>query len=307
VTELKTAIADSGLTRPFWSAAERLDLERVPIDRAVTAMRKMVRGLEYDICEMAFVTYLSARAAGVPVVAVPVFVTRGFHHRAIVVRADSGISAPKDLEGKPVLLNRGYTVTTNVWARGVLAAEHGVTLDRITWLPTDEEHVMPFRAPANVDYRHKGEDPLKLLLSGAYMAAVGDIRSDDPALRPLIANPRQAGLEAYRKTGVFPVNHTVVIKSEVLKARPALARELYAAFARAKADYLARLESGSGLEPADKPVIELRRDIGDPYPFGVEANRKAIETVVGYAAEQGVIPRPFGLSELFPADTLDLV
>src|SRR5258708_3280061 len=102
---LKTAIVDYGLVRPFWEggAGQRMGLERIPIERAVTAMRAMVRSLDYDICEMAFVTYLCAKAAGVPVTALPVFVTRGFHHRAIVVRTASGINEPKDLEGRSVL------------------------------------------------------------------------------------------------------------------------------------------------------------------------------------------------------------
>jgi 4,5-dihydroxyphthalate decarboxylase len=306
---LRTAIADHALVRPLWQSdrASRLGLERIPIERAVTAMRQMVRTLAYDVCEMAFVTYLCAKAAHVPVTALPVFVTRGFHHRAIVIRDGAGIDTPKDLEGRAVLANRGYTVTTNVWARGILASECGVDLARITWLPTDEEHVVPYRAPANVDYRHKGEDALQLLQSGRYDAAVGDIRSDLPGLKPLIADPSRAGLDWFRRTGVYPANHTIVVKDAVLRDRPGFARALYEALVEAKATYLSGLKGKAEPAPGDAQVLELMGTVGDPFPFGLAQNRKAIETLVRFAVAQQVIPKAFDLSELFAADTLALV
>ena len=95
----------------------------------------MCRGLEFDICEMAMTTYLCARALGKPFTAIPVFVTRNFHHWAIFTNAKSGISEPKDLEGRTVGVNRGYTVTTGLWARGMLQHEYGVDLDKMVPYP----------------------------------------------------------------------------------------------------------------------------------------------------------------------------
>src|SRR3954453_12780297 len=109
----------------------RFDFEEVPV--LVQAFRRMVRSLEFDVCEMALTTYLVAKAHGVAFTAVPAFLVRGFHHGAITVDTRHGIRTPKDLEGKKVGVNRGYTVTTGVWARAVLAEEYGVDLDSITW------------------------------------------------------------------------------------------------------------------------------------------------------------------------------
>ncbi|MBI1776883.1 MAG: ABC transporter substrate-binding protein [Proteobacteria bacterium] len=308
MSTLKTAIADHGLTQQFWrgATAARLELERVPVERAVTAMRRMVRNLDFDICEMAFATYLCAKVAGVPITALPIFVTRGFHQRAIHVRRGSGVTGPKDLEGRDVLVNRGFTVTTNVWARGILAAEYGVDLDSIRWLPTDDEHVAQYRAPAEVDYRHRGEDIVGLLLTGAYDAAVGDIQSDDPTIVPLIADARQAGIDYFRKTGVYPVNHTIVVKNEALQRNPGLARDLCAGFMESKEAHRARLEAGVGLSSAEAVARDLSRVLGDPFPFGLTANQRALDTLIRFAAAQRVIPRALPIAELFAAGGAEL-
>ena len=120
----------------------------VEVDQIVPMMRRMCRGLEFDICEMAFTTYVCARAAGLPFTAIPLFVTRNFHHWAIFYNEKSGIRTPKDLEGRKVGVNRGYTVTTGLWARGILQSEYGVDLNKITWIPTDDEHVLGFQYAA---------------------------------------------------------------------------------------------------------------------------------------------------------------
>ena len=141
---LTIALGNYGITKPIKQADAdlgRLNLDFVPVDQIVPMMRRMCRALEFDICEMAFTTYVCARAAGLPFTAIPVFVTRNFHHWAVFVNTRSGVKKPKDLEGRKVGVNRGYTVTTGLWARGVLQSEYGVDLNGITWIPTDDEHV----------------------------------------------------------------------------------------------------------------------------------------------------------------------
>src|SRR6266545_4822671 len=118
------------------------------VDPLIRAFRRMVRELEYDVCELAITTYLCAKERGKPFTALPIFLVRGFHHGAILAAAPGD---PKELEGERVGVNRGYTVTTGVWARGILASEYGVDLDRITWVPSGDEHVSEYRAPANVE------------------------------------------------------------------------------------------------------------------------------------------------------------
>src|SRR5271170_3973076 len=119
------------------------------VDPLIAAFRRMVRGLEFDCCEMAITTYICARAHGKRMTALPIFLVRAFHHGAILVNRKAGIASPRDLVGKKIGVNRGYTVTTGVWARGVLEKEYGVDLSKITWVLSGDEHVAEYRPPAN--------------------------------------------------------------------------------------------------------------------------------------------------------------
>jgi 4,5-dihydroxyphthalate decarboxylase len=125
------------------------EFEEVPV--LVHAFRRMVRELEFDVSEMAFTTYLCAKAQGKPFTALPIFLVRGFHHGAVVRNIKSGVREPQDLEGREVGVNRGYTVTTGVWARSILQDEYGVDLSRVTWVLSGDEHVSEYRPPANVE------------------------------------------------------------------------------------------------------------------------------------------------------------
>ncbi len=309
VTPLTIAIGNHGLTKALKDGNVRLrnrDVKFIQVDPIVAAMRRMVRGLEFDICEMAFTTYLCAKAYEKPVTAVPVFLTRNFHHRAIFYNVNSDIKKPKDLEGRTVAVNRGYTVTTGLWARGILHTEYDVDLNKITWAPTDDEHVAEYQPPANVNYSYRGQPIGDLLLSGKMAAAVGDIRVDSPEIQPLIPDARAAGAAYFRKTGVYPINHGLVVKDSLLKADPGLAQELFNYFQAGKNMYLTHLDSRENLSPADESAVKLKELVGDPFPFGIAANRKAIETIVQFAVDQQVIPRKFSTEELFAPGTLDL-
>ena len=306
---LTIAVGNYGVTKPLKDGSVscgHLQLEHIAIDSAVAGMRRMVRDLEFDICEMAFTTYLCAKAHGRPITAIPVFITRNFHHRASFYNVKSTIKEPKDLEGRMVGVNRGYTVTTGTWARGILASEYGVDLQKITWAPTNDEHVTEFRAPSNVDYRFRGKTIAELFEAGEIDAAVGDLKLNSPEIQPLIPNAREAGFAYFRKTGIYPINHTVVIANSVLEAEPGVAEELFFAFRAAKCAYLSRLHAGTELTPADHTAIELSGVVGDPFPFGVEANRKPIETLVRFAVDQEIIPEPDAPEDLFALNTLKL-
>ncbi len=303
---LRIATATYGVNRALKEGAvkTKLDLEFVEVGAITTnGMRPMVRELAFDICEMAFTTYLCARAAGKPLTAIPVFVTRNFHHWAAFVHAQSGIKSPKDLEGRRVGVNRGYTVTTGLWNRGVLQHEYGVDLGKITWCPTDEEHVSEFKAPGNVDHRYVGRSAADLLKSGELAAAIGDIRVDSPDVRPLIPNAREAGFAWYRKTGIYPVNHGIVIRNDVLARRPEVAVELYNGFFAAKEIYRKELAARQNLDKDDETALALAAVVGDPFPFGIERNRKALEAISAFAVEQHMLPRRYTPEELFAPST----
>jgi 4,5-dihydroxyphthalate decarboxylase len=308
VPTLTIAIGNHGLTKPLKDGRVRLghqNVEFIQVDPIVAAMRRMVRGLEFDICEMAFATYLCAKAHGKPITAIPVFVSRGFHHGAIFYNVNSPIKIPKDLEGRTIGVNRGYTVTTGVWARGILHTEYGVDLDKITWVPTDDEHVAEYQAPANVDYSHRGQSIGDLLVSGKIAAAVGDIRLNLPDIQPLISDARSVGFAYFRKTGVYPINHLLVVKDSLLKGVPGLAQEIFSSFQEAKNIYLTHLDDGKNLSAADETALAIKQVVGDPFPFGVGANHKALETIIQLAFDQHVIPKKFSAEELFAEGTLN--
>jgi 4,5-dihydroxyphthalate decarboxylase len=302
VQALNIALGNYGLTKPLKSGqvnSGRLPLNYVPIEQIVPAMRRMCRGLEYDICEMAFTTYVCARALDKPFTAIPVFVTRNFHHWAIFYNEKSGIRVPKDLEGRKVGVNRGYTVTTGLWARGILQSEYGVDLDKITWIPTDDEHVAEFQAPSNVDYRFRGKPMRELLLSGEIDAALGEVGVDAPEIKPLIPNAREASFDYFRRTGIYPINHGIVVKNSLLKEMPWIADELVRMFADAKAIYLKDLQGSAGLSSWDKAAAANSAVVGDPFPFGIEKNRKALEAINQFAVDQHMVPRKYTVEELF--------
>lgn len=306
---LRIVAGNYGLTRSLKTdpgTRGGLDLEFIEFDSIPAAMRRQVRNLEFDVCEMALTTYLCARAAGKPITAIPVFVTRNFHHWAAYRRVDAGIRTPKDLEGRQIAVNRGYTVTTGLWIRGALQHEYAVDLDRITWLPTDEEHVAEYRAPPNVDYRFRGRTVEDLMLNEGIVAAVGDVRSSAPEIKPLIADAQEAGIAYYRKTGIYPINHMITLSQRAVAARPTLARELFEIFKAAKATYLKRLEAGGDGSTADQAALALKAVVGDPFPYGVAANRKALEAATHFCVEQHMTRDKLAVEPLFTPDTLAL-
>ena len=306
--KLKTALVTRGHTKALKDGTVRprtfeFDFEEVPA--IIQAFRRMVRGLEFDISEMAITTYICARAHGKRFTALPIFPMRAFHHGAILYNTRAGIRSPKDLEGRKVGVNRGYTVTTGVWARGILQHQYGVDLTRITWVLSGDEHVAEYQPPPNVVPIEKGQKLEELVASGEVPAAIG-VQVESPDVKPLIPNARDAGFEALRERGLYPINHTVVVKDELLDANPELARDLFRAFEEAKRPYLDRLAAGAVEQPtADDAVFKRVMEMtgGDPLPYGIEPNRRMIETLIQYAVEQGIIARPFAVEELFPAST----
>ena len=290
---LKTALVTRGHTQALKDGTVKprtceFDFEEV--DPIIAAFRRMVRGNEFDVCEMAITTYICAKAHGKRFTALPVFPMRAFHHGAIVYNTKSGIRGPKDLEGRTVGVNRGYTVTTGVWARGILQHEYGVNLGRVTWVLSGDEHVAEWQPPSNVVPMEPGRSMEQLVASGEIPAAIG-VQVDSPDVQPLIPDPAEAGLEALRTRGLYPINHTVVVKDELLNAHPELAPDLFSAFVEAKRLYMQRLD--------DPLLLRVKDIVGDPLPYGVEENRKMLDTIVQHAVEQGIIRRPIALEKLF--------
>ena len=309
--KLKTVTRTQGNNRALKSGAVKprtfaFDFQEV--DPLIAAFRRMVRCNEFDICEMAITTYICAKAHGKPMTAVPVFLVRAFHHGAIVVNAKSGIRTPKELEGRKVGVNRGYTVTTGVWARSILQDEHGVDLSNITWVLSGDEHVAEYQPPANVVPIDKGKTIADMLASGELAAAIG-VEANSPDVKPLIPNALEAGLSALRRRGHYPINHTVVIKDELIAKHPDLAADVFDAFARAKRRYVEDLKAGKIEQPSE--VDEVHRRVleitGEPLPYGIAPNRNVIEALIRHALTQGIITEPVTVEELFAPSTRALV
>ena len=269
-----------------------LEFEEVP--HIIQAFRRMVRGLEFDVSEMAITTYLCARAHGKRFTALPIFPMRAFHHGAVLVHKAHDIRSPKDLEHRKVGVNRGYTVTTGLWARSILQHEHGVDLDRVTWVLSGDEHVAEYVPPPNVVPIEKGKTLEGMLASGEIAAAI-NIQADSPEVVPLVANPEEAGLAALRDRGLYPINHTVVVRDDLLAAHPEIGPAIFEAFAEAKRRY-----EPSRYEPVHRKVAAIT---GDPLPYGIAPNRGVLEAVIQYSVEQGILRRPFTVEELFPENT----
>ena len=281
----------------------------VEVEPLIAAFRRQVRAAEFDICEMAITTYICAKSFGKPMTAIPVFLVRAFHHGAILVNTKAGIARPKDLEGKRVGVNRGYTVTTGVWARSILQQEHGVDLSKITWVLSGDEHVAEYKPPANVVPIEKGQKMDEMLVAGELAAAIG-VEVDQPDIvRPLIPNALDAGLAALKAHGRYPINHLVVIRDELLAEHPELAADVFNAFAESKRIYVERLKAGRIEKPTavDKVHARVMEITGDPLPYGIAPNRKVIEELIGHAVTQGIISKSVAVDDLFAAGSHGLV
>ena len=307
---LTTAIATYGHTRPLKDStvhSERAVLKHVDVAPITSAFRRMVRSLEFDISEMAFSTYLCARAYHKPMTALPIFLLRRFEHGGIVYNVNSGIQAPSDLHGRRVGV-RSYTLTPGVWIRGILQSAYGVELSQVQWVLFGDEHVAEYVAPANVTPAPAGSDMLAMLRSGAIDAAIGVRAADAPELKTLIPEARNAGIAHFKQTGIYPISHLVVVKDELLNAHPWLAEELFALFTTAKERYLEHLRSDAQQEPQDEAMQAMRQVIGDdPLLYGVAPNRQTMEAFLRFNVEQHIIPHSMEVEELFPHSVLALV
>ncbi|MGY4477220.1 ABC transporter substrate-binding protein [Bradyrhizobium sp. USDA 3364] len=263
--------------------SELFDLDFTEFSPTNAAFKPMVREQAFDVCEMAIVTYLMARAHGKPLLLLPAAMVGRFQHGHALCRADRGTLTPADLEGKRVGI-RSFTTTTGAWMRGILANDHGVNLDRVSWVTFEDPHVAEYvdsteRAP-------KGKTIIQMLKDGELDAVLGET-SSDPALKPLFADPAAEAARWYARHGVVPVNHLVVVTERLATSRPDVVRSLYDLLKRSKAE-------------ASPPGVP------DMVPFGVEANRKQLELMIDYCAQQALIPRRVAVDALFDATTRDL-
>lgn len=280
-----------------------VELEFVTVPRMPDAYREMVRSQPYDVCELAPTTYLMALEAGAPITALPIPMTRRFRHAGLLRRADGAVRGPKDLERGRVGV-RTNSLTASVWTRGILSDEFGVDLGSITWVTEEAENVESYRPPANVERLPAGTTLAQEMRAGHLDAGFAGLAGlgDNPGVELVDVVPDAAAKEAefFRRTGVYPLHGVIAVRNSALEARHDLARDLFAAFAAAKAAYLARVERGAAAAPEDERYRELASLVGDPLPYGLEENRVTFEALVRYAQRLGLITRAPAIELLFP-------
>ena len=276
---LRTALGKHDHVGPLKDGSiqsDRLRLELVEFDPLPKAFRHMVRGGDLDVSEMALTTHLLAHHFRKPLTALPLPLWRRLHHANLVCASGSTIAGPKDLEGKKVGV-RAYSQTTGVWIRGILASQYGVDLSKITWVTMEDAHVAEYQDPPGV-VRYAGGKPLRdLLLSGELAAIMGERDVDPNNVRTVIADADAAAETWSRETRIFPVNHVVSVRTELLRSHPWLGDELMRIFEAAR----------------------VRSGVRTP-PYGLEPNRAPMQMLLDFAASQRLTPRTYRVDELFP-------
>ncbi|MSQ88155.1 MAG: hypothetical protein EXR32_02625 [Betaproteobacteria bacterium] len=274
---LKTLLGDYPVTAALKNGAVRspsVQLDFADVKPPSSAFKRVVRDLEFDVAELAITTFLMAKAAGKPLSLLPAVVLGRMQHALLVHNAERGPLAPSDLPGKRVGV-RSYSVTTGMWLRGILAEDHGVDGDRITWVTFKEAHVAEFRDPPNVERAPHGKDLTAMLLAGEIDAAiVRDDKPTDPRIRPLIPEPEAAARAWRARTGAIQINHMVAVKDTVSD--------------QAAAEISRMLEAS--IRAAGSP---------DLNPYGIEANRRNLEVAIDYVYRQRLIPQRYTVEELF--------
>ena len=274
---------------------EGVELEFVDFKRMPDAYRLMAREQPFDICELAPTTYLMAVAAGAPLRALALPMTRRFRHNGLMRRRDSTIRTPKDLEGRAAGV-RAYSVTASVWTRGILAEDYGVDLDRVTWFTEDEEHVADYAPPPNVHHVAPGRTLASMMaareLEVAFAGLAGVGESLEAELVELVEDGAAREADWFRRTGIYPLHGVIALREPLLREMPELAANLYRAFEESKRLYWERVQDGSQAGAEDRRYLRLAELMGDPLPYGFAENKASFEALVRYSQKQRLVNEP---------------
>jgi len=283
-TTLRIAIGDYPHTLPLKRgeiASPWLKLDFADVKPMHKAFRPMVREHAYDASEMALVTYFQAKDHNKGLRLLPAAMLARFQHGTMLFNAERGKLTPSHLGGRRIGV-RSYSQTTGTWLRGILVNDYGVDLSRVQWVTFEDGHVAEFRDPPGVLRARSDQDMTKMLLDGEIDAAIyGAELPKDSRLQSVVPDPDAAALDWYRKHGLVPLNHMVVVTEELAGSNPNAVTELYRL-----------LEEGKKM--AGMPAGGI-----DTAPFGKEINRPCLELLNSYAAQQGLISRRIEFDELW--------
>jgi 4,5-dihydroxyphthalate decarboxylase len=313
-TRLTLSCGDYDRTRPLIErtvATPGLDLTVIPLPSAERHTR-FARDLEFDVCELQIAQYLGLKSRGAPITAIPVFPHRRFNHSCVMVRIDSNIVRPEDLRGRRVGVH-GHFNPIALWIRGLLQHEFNLPPSEIHWIADGSEDVPGWSAPSwlRIERAPAGRKMQDLLKAGELDAQIlsdsgADASTINKVVRRLWPNYREVEVDYYRRTGIFPIRHLVVVKDEVLERDGEVASQLVRAFEEAKqqaykywADHRRSSLAWFGAEQEEERAL-----LGpDPWPYSLEKNRLVIETLLDYAFEQRLTERRLDIKEIFAAGT----
>jgi 4,5-dihydroxyphthalate decarboxylase len=284
VTRLKALLGDHPVTAALKRGdvtSSRLTFDFADVKVPNTAFKRVVRDLEFDIAELAIVTFLMARDAGVPLTLLPAVLMARFQHPFLVYNAERWPLSPGDLNRRRVGI-RSYTVTTAAWIRGILANDYGVDTSSITWVTFEDAHVAGFTDPPNAERASADRDLLSMLIAGEIDAAILTAATADPRIKTLLPDPDAAARQWQETYRAIQINHMVVAKTSLCRSDPGAVRETYRL-----------LEDSKHAAGLPKPGQ------ADMNPFGIEANRWNLEVAIETTFQQGLIARRFAVQELF--------
>ena len=268
---MKAMVGDYPVTKLFKQTAP---FEFVKVEVPNTAFKRVVRNLEFDLAELAIMTFLLAKMHGKPLRLLPAVVTSRFQHSLLVFNAERNkFNSAKDLEGKRVG-QRSYSVTTATWVRGILADQYGVDLSRIKWITFEEPHVAEFRDPSNVEKAPPGKEVTAMLLAGEIDAAILGAPPKDERLKPLFPDPAAAAAEWQKKYGAIQINHMLVVRNDMPQE---VSERVYKLFLASKA-------------AAGNPAAN---------PCGLEENRRNLQVAIDCIHRQNMLPRCPSVEDLF--------
>ena len=289
--KLKTNLADYPVTMAVKQGKVSSPIVQFDFCGPKTAhdgFKPMVREQAFDCGELAIVTFLQAQAYGKPYVLIPAPISGRFQHHCAGFNSEKATLTPKDLEGKKVGV-RTYAQTTGLWIRGILQHEYGVDWSKVSFFTVDDAHLAEHTDPSNCQRIPKGKKLDQMLLDGELDAALmGNDMPDDPRIKPLIPNAHEEAKKWYARENVSPINHMFAVHRDLSKKRPDVVKELFRLIVESRAQAPAK-----ALETIP--------------PFGLEANRKAIQMASDWAFEQKIIPRRISVDECFDENTAGLV
>jgi 4,5-dihydroxyphthalate decarboxylase len=264
--------------------SEIVELDFAEVQRPNNAFKRIVRDLEFDVAELAIITFLMAKARGKPLVLLPAVMIGRFQHPYIVYNAERGLLSPHDLNGKRIGM-RSYSVTTATWVRGILQNDFGLDLASVKWTTFEEPHVAEFVDPPNVQRAPDDKELLKMLLDGQIDAAIiGDGAKNDPRIKTLFPDPAAEAKAWHERNHAIQINHMIVAKQSLMDTHPEAACEVFRLLEESRR---VAAEKGGKTEPA----------------FGLEANRHNIEVAIDYCVDQKLIDRRLTVDELFDDTT----